>query len=146
MVSLWPVPAAGAAGPETSLLEAVKQGNHDAVLVARYVDVNVRDVDNQLHWAVRAGDHDTVALLLNAGASASAANRYGITPLWLAAVNGDTAMVAVLLKAGADPAASLPSGERRCSSLLIPASSGGEGARRRRRRVRAKENVFGQNR
>jgi len=150
MVSLWPVLGAGAAGPETSLLEAAKQGNHDVVrtLVARHVDVNLRDVDGTtaLHWAVRAGDHDTVALLLNSGASAGAANRYGITPLWLAAVNGDTATVVTLLKAGADPNASLPSGE---TALLVAANTGkldavkalvAAGAD-----VRAKENVFGQN-
>jgi ankyrin repeat protein len=150
MASLWPVLAAGAAGPETSLLEAVKQGDHDAVrsLVAKHVDINAREVDGTaaLHWAVRAGDHDTVSLLLNTGASANVANRYGITPLWLAAVNGDTAMIATLLKAGADPDVALPSGE---TALLVAANTGkleavkaliAAGAD-----VRAKENVFGQN-
>ena len=42
-------------------------------------------------------------LLVRAGANVKAASRYGITPLLLAAQNGDPTVVAALLKAGADP-------------------------------------------
>ena len=42
------------------------------------------------------------ALLLKAGANANAANRYGMTPLSLAAINGNAAMLEALLAAGAD--------------------------------------------
>ena len=42
-----------------------------------------------LHWAVRANDAPTVQMLIRAGANVNAANRYGMTPLLLAAQNGD---------------------------------------------------------
>jgi ankyrin repeat protein len=60
---------------------------------------------------VRADDIETSRMLLNAGANAKAANRYGITPLSLAATNANAGMIEALLKAGADPRASLPGGE-----------------------------------
>ena len=44
-----------------------------------------------LHWAVRVDDVDTARLLLGAGADATLANRYGLTPLALAATNGNAA-------------------------------------------------------
>jgi ankyrin repeat protein len=44
-----------------------------------------------------------MASLLQAGADANAADRYGTTPLSLAALNGDAVAVAALLQAGANP-------------------------------------------
>ena len=55
-------------------------------------------------------DLDAARLLVRAGAKAKTANRYGSTPLELAAVNGSAAMIEVLLEAGADPNAALPEG------------------------------------
>ena len=40
--------------------------------------------------------------LIRAGADVKAANRYGVTPLSLACINGNAAMIEKLLKAGAD--------------------------------------------
>ena len=63
-----------------------------------------RDADGTtaLHWAAPADDLETARLLLRAGANAKAANRYGVTPLHVAATNGSAAMIEALLKAGAD--------------------------------------------
>src|SRR5499427_629133 len=69
------------------------------------------DGTTPLHWAVRAGDSQTVDRLLREGADAKAADRYGVTPLYLACVNGDAAMIRKLLDAGADPNSKDPAGE-----------------------------------
>ena len=45
--------------------------------------------------------------LITAGAKVSVANREGVTPLQLAAMNGNAAMLLMLIKAGADPNAPL---------------------------------------
>ncbi len=75
-------------------------------LVGQRVDVNVREVDGTtaLHWAVRANDADMATSLMRAGAAANVANRYGVTPLLLAATNGNVSLIDALVKAGADPA------------------------------------------
>ena len=52
-------------------------------------------------------DLDTADLLIRAGAKVSAANREGATPMLLAAMNGNAAMIDKLVKAGADPNAPL---------------------------------------
>ena len=68
-------------------------------------DVNAREADGTtaLHWAARADDTDEVRRLLRAGARADMANRYGVTPLALAAANGNAAIMDLLIAAGADP-------------------------------------------
>jgi len=48
---------------------------------------------------------------LRAGAKPNATNRYGVTPLSLAAVNGDPVMLETLIKGGADVKQPLPMGE-----------------------------------
>ena len=60
-------------------------------------------------------------LLIRAGANAKAANREGATPLWLASVNGDAAIIAALLTAGADPNETLPLGR---SPLMVASRTG----------------------
>ena len=60
-------------------------------LLKQRADVNAAEADGTtaLHWAVRADDLETAQLLIRAGANVKAANRYGVTPLSLAATNGN---------------------------------------------------------
>ena len=85
--------------------------------------VNAAQVDGMtaLHWAVHHDRLDLVQRLLDAGADASVANRYGIIPLSLACANGSVEVVEALLTAGADPDAVLAGGE---SVLLTAARTG----------------------
>src|SRR5688500_12111941 len=80
-----------AAGP-APLVDAAKAGNVAAVRseLQKKADVNAPAVDGStaLHWAVHNNALDSVDLLLGAGANVMAANRYGVTPLTLAATNG----------------------------------------------------------
>ena len=79
--------AAGAI--DARLSSAVKNRDKASVrtLLGGRVDVNAPDVEGMtaLHWAAHWDDLDTARLLLRAGASAKAANRYGVTPLHEAA-------------------------------------------------------------
>ena len=63
-------------------------------LIAQKVDVNAPGTDGSpaLHWAVRVDDAATARLLLGAGAQATLANRYGLTPMAIAAANGSAAL------------------------------------------------------
>jgi ankyrin repeat protein len=107
-----------AGGAEIRLIDAVKAGNAEAVRAllkqpAPANDVNAAEPDGTtaLHWAVRADDQDVVQLLLRAGAKPNVANRYGVTPISLAAGNANAGLVEMLLAAGADANTSLPQGE-----------------------------------
>jgi ankyrin repeat protein len=109
-ITLVAAVALNAAGG-ADLADAVMKGNKDAVrsLLLKKSDVNATQVDGTtaLHWAVRADDLETADLLIRAGANVSAANREGVVPMELAAVNGSAAMIAKLIKAGANPNAPL---------------------------------------
>ena len=91
----------------SDLADAAMKGNKAAVrsLLQKKADVNAAQTDGTtaLHWAVRLDDLETAELLIRAGATVSAATRAGATPLQLAAVNGNAAIIAALIKAGADP-------------------------------------------
>lgn len=79
------------------------------------------DGTTSLHQAVNDDNLALARQLLTAGASASAANRYGVTPLALAATNGSGPMVELLLAHGADPNTPLPGGE---TPLMTAARTG----------------------
>jgi ankyrin repeat protein len=123
----WPAATLSAA-TDARLVEAVKNGNREAVqaLLNAHVDVNRPEVDGTtaLHWAVQANDLETIRALLRAGANVKAVNRYGVMPLSLAATNGDAVVIATLLGAGADPNSALPEGE----TVLITAARTGTAA------------------
>src|ERR1700681_682003 len=55
-------------------------------LLQHHADVNAQEPDGTtaLHWAVRQDDREMVDRLIKAGAIVKAANRYGVTPLYLA--------------------------------------------------------------
>src|SRR5882672_5778648 len=104
-------------GDDVRLLDAVKQGDHAAIsqLLGGTVNVNVNiaapDGTTALHWAAERADVETATRLVAGGANVRAANRYGVTPLSLACITGNAAMITVLLEAGADPNTALPEGE-----------------------------------
>jgi ankyrin repeat protein len=99
------------AAAASDVADAAMNGNKEAVrsLLERKADVNAPQIDGTtaLDWAVRSDDLETAGLLIGAGANVSAANHDGATPLLLATVNGNAAMIETLVKAGADPNAPL---------------------------------------
>ena len=117
--------SAEAAGP-APLVDAAKSGDVAAVRAAlqKKADVNATASDGStaLHWAVHRDALDVVDLLLGAGANPKAANRYGVTPLSLAATNGNARIVERLLRGGADPNTALAGGE----TVLMTAARTGD--------------------
>jgi ankyrin repeat protein len=92
---------------DTRLADAAMRRDTGGIraLLAERVDVNAPGQDGTpaLHWVVRVDDVETAALLIRAGADPRAANRYGVTPLSLAASNGNAAMIRLLIEVGVDP-------------------------------------------
>jgi len=112
---------------ETGLVNAVKNGDRRAVqsLLTAHPGAdaaNAADADgtSALHWAVHRNDAEMAGLLIRAGATVGAGNRYGVQPLMLAAGNGSAAIARLLLDAGADAGASL-NGE---TALMVASRSG----------------------
>ena len=95
-----------AAAPGTALADAVRRGDREvfAYLLDRRADPDAAGDDGStaLHWAAYLDDAEASAALLRAGARAEP-NRYGVTPLALAAQNGNAAIVRQLVAAGVDP-------------------------------------------
>src|SRR5207245_65917 len=107
IVSLTAAMSFGAVASDRRLIEAVKRTDVKAVraLLAQHIDLNATEADGStaLHVAAQRDNLEIAGLLIAAGAIATAATRYNITPLSLACTNGNAAMIERLLKAGADP-------------------------------------------
>ena len=73
--------------------DAVEKKDQAAVrkLLEKNIDVNASQTDGMtaLHWAAYQDDLATAKLLLNASANVKAKNRYGVTSLSLACINGN---------------------------------------------------------
>jgi ankyrin repeat protein len=107
------------------LAEVVRAGDAVAALeLIKKVSGHSAEPDGTtaLHWAVQHDDARLVRALLTAGAKVGVANRYGVTPLALAAINGSPTMVQQLLNVGADPNAASGEGE----TILMAAARTGQ--------------------
>jgi ankyrin repeat protein len=117
--------ALAVAANDPPLIEAVKAKDAARVhtLIDRKADVNATAPDQAtaLHWAAYQDDVETARLLLQNGANADAANRYGVTPLSLACTNGSARMIGLLLESGAGADRALPDGS---TPLMIAARTG----------------------
>jgi ankyrin repeat protein len=125
VLSIAAVTGIRAAGSEVSIVDAAMRGDRQAVRTlaqAGKVGQTAPDGTTALHWAVENNDVEMVGQLLKAGASATAATRYGVQPISLAAVNGNAAIMETLVVAGADVNTALPGGE----TVLMTAARGGQ--------------------
>src|SRR5689334_3389202 len=105
MIPFLLIAATATATAPPTLVDAARTGDWSAVrtmVAANKNAVNTPDVDGTtpLHWAIRADERDIVDVLLRAGADATAQDRLGVTPLFLAAMNGDAVIIRKLLDAG----------------------------------------------
>src|SRR5262249_43442209 len=126
--TLLGIAGALAASPNDMRL-VVAAKNHDeaavkALLNHRGLDVNATDSEGMtaLLWAAPWDDLETVKCLLGVGANVKATNGYDhSTPLHEAATFGDSQMMALFIKAGADVNAVRGQGD---TALMVAARAG----------------------
>ncbi len=115
-----------AATGDTRVAEAAMKGDRVTVraLLKQAADVNAAQGDGMtaLHWAALKGDAEMADLLIYAGANLKATTRLGgYTPLYMAGKSGSAAVIARLLKAGADPKIAAVDG---LTPLMLAATAG----------------------
>src|SRR3954471_1163873 len=93
-----------ASAATSPLADAAMRGDNDAVkaLLKQKADVHAAQGDGStaLHWAAHRDDVELANLLIAAGANLKAKTRLGdITPLQLAAKNGNVALIQAMLDA-----------------------------------------------
>lgn len=111
---------------DSRLSEAAMRGDRAAVvsLLKQGVDIDGAQGDGStaLHWAAFNDDLETAKILIAAGANVKVTTRDGaITPLFMAATNGNAAIIEALLKAGAGANSVKANGT---TALMLAASSG----------------------
>jgi ankyrin repeat protein len=111
---------------DSPVADAAMRGEWAAVraLLEKGSDVNAAQGDGMtaLHWAARAGEAPTTAMLLHAGANIRAMTRLGgYTPLLLASQMGHAPVIDLLLQAGADAKSATSNG---ATALMLAAASG----------------------
>lgn len=114
------------AGADTRLPEAAMNGDMSTVqaLLNENVDVNSAQGDGNtaLHWAAYHRNVEMAELLIKAGAKTDAKTRLGeMSPLFMAARNGDAAILQLLIQAGASAGEVSSNGT---TPLMMAASSG----------------------
>jgi uncharacterized protein len=110
----------------SAVADAAQRGDRAAVkvLLKDAADVNAAQGDGMtaLHWAALTGDAELAQMLVYAGANVKAVTRLGgYTPLFLAAREGKSLAIPVLVKAGADPKQATATGT---TALMVAAQSG----------------------
>jgi ankyrin repeat protein len=93
--------AAHAVAIKSDVADAAMLGNKSAVraLLQQKADVNVPQIDGTtaLHRSVRGNNAELTDAMIHAGANVSATNRAGATPLQLATLNGNAAVIEKLI-------------------------------------------------
>src|SRR5215469_7611590 len=91
--------------PSAAIADAAKRADIARVqsLLKQGLDVNAPQVDGTtaLHWAAQLNDPMLVDVLIAAGANPKTVNRYGVSPVFVAASNAGAPVVEKLLQAGA---------------------------------------------
>src|SRR5262245_45833420 len=99
----------------SDVADAVMNGNHAGVRVLcqqkAVRKAGLVDGGTALHWAAYSDDMKAARLLISAGAKVDAANREGITPLFMASLYGNVELINALVNAGADAKQKGPHGE-----------------------------------
>ena len=125
-VLLFALPALGQGMPP--VVQAAKDADWARLSSLLSTQSNVQDVygdgTSALHWASYHDNVQAAVQLIERGIDVDSATDLGVTPLWLAADNGSSAMVDALLQHGANPHLNLLSGE----TLVMTAAHSGNAA------------------